>query len=44
VLLDSRGADPAVVLHAPEDPVDLLVRGAPEEADRAVEAMGELEA
>ena len=33
---------PAVVLHRPQRPVDLLMRGAPEVADGAVEPAGEL--
>ena len=36
--------DPAVVLHAREHAVDLLVGGVPEEADRLLEAPRELEA
>ena len=42
--LSGTCGEPAVVLHPAEHLVDLLVRGSPEEADRAVEAPGQLDA
>lgn len=42
VLGDLLGGDPAVGLHPPQHPVDLLVGGGPEAADGAVEAPGQL--